>query len=404
MSEKATSSSYRPTPLVIDGNLKATDTSGEAEVILTAKASNAPQPRLGKELNTFLENWRKDVPESIEVEPEISSIPKQSNPEALLAASVQKVDSPQAPYTPAKTPAKTPVSTVSKTSKTPVKMPAKSVPRGGPSKGSLTPSASQSLKPQHTGQSVASTTTSSRKIITKTPATPKTPVRTDAGAKTPTSTRSKTPSLFAPTAASLAKSRSAHPPVPPPVKKATLTSDTMERLVKPTAASLSKAKSASTTSSFKSPPRTSISKSKPSSTPSKASPRVNKDSAIPKAADGPTIAATVAGVGLAAAVIDAIDAHKGAQAPAEGITNGHNDVLVVEETKTANERCAEEPEQSYENDTNPIKSKGQDESTNDIDTFTVKNNLEDIVNLLETAPVIKPSTEEIPDEENERTG
>ncbi|KAG8213215.1 hypothetical protein J3R82DRAFT_11680 [Butyriboletus roseoflavus] len=56
--------------------------------------------------------------------------------------------------------------------------------------------------------------------------------------------RPKTPSsgLFAPTAASLARSRNAPPPPPPPVKKATLSSDAAERLSKPTAASLSKAR------------------------------------------------------------------------------------------------------------------------------------------------------------------
>ncbi|OAX37611.1 hypothetical protein K503DRAFT_771312 [Rhizopogon vinicolor AM-OR11-026] len=56
--------------------------------------------------------------------------------------------------------------------------------------------------------------------------------------------RPKTPSsgLFAPTAASLARSRNALPPAPPPVKKATLSSSAAERLSKPTAASMSKAR------------------------------------------------------------------------------------------------------------------------------------------------------------------
>jgi hypothetical protein len=395
--EKATSTSYRLTPLAINVDLATTkqDTSGEAEVPPTAKAPTAPQPRLGQEFNTFLENWRKDLPETTEIEPE-ASIPKPADKQAIpTVASVPKVDSPQAPYTPAKISVKAPVPTTSKTSKTPAKTPAKSVPRGAPPKQSLTPSVSQPLKPQHTGQSVASTTTSTRKVISKMPATPKTPARTDAGVKTPTSTRSKTPSLFAPTAASLARSRNTPLP-PPPVKKTTLSSGAMERLVKPTAASLSKAKSTAPSSfTLKSPPRTSITKAKPPSTPSKVSPKVKKDPAVPEVADETTIATTVH---VAAAVIDTLDASEEVKAPAESIVNGRNDVPTVEEPERVIEQSVEEPEQSHENTPDPSQSEEHEES---IHTTAAKVDLEDIVNFLETAPVIKPTEEirEIPDEE-----
>ncbi|KAI6037676.1 hypothetical protein EDC04DRAFT_2701515 [Pisolithus marmoratus] len=104
---------------------------------------------------------------------------------------------------------------------------------------------SQPLKPQHTGQSVASNTSLSRtprptpKSIPFTPSRPKTPAIQSRGTPRP-----KTPAAgpFAPTAASLARSRNTQPPVPPPVKQVASSSSVSERFTKPTAASLSKAR------------------------------------------------------------------------------------------------------------------------------------------------------------------
>ena len=114
-----------------------------------------------------------------------------------------------------------------------------------PLKTSLQASVSQPLKPQHTGHSVMSNPSTTRHARPVPRTAPSTPSRPKASA-TPQQaiTRPKTPSsgLFAPTAASLARSRNAPPPPPPPVKKVTLSSDAAERLSKPTAASLSKAR------------------------------------------------------------------------------------------------------------------------------------------------------------------
>lgn len=130
------------------------------------------------------------------------------------------------------------------------------------------------------------------------------------------------------------------------------------------------------------------------------SPKVKKDPAVPKVADGTTITATtVAGTHVAAVVTDAFDASEEVKAPAEIIVNGHIDVPTVEEPERVIEQFVEEPEQSHENTSDPSKSEEHEES---IHTTAAKVDLEDIVNLLETAPAIKPSTDEIreiPDEE-----
>ncbi|KAI5985994.1 hypothetical protein EDD15DRAFT_1613961 [Pisolithus albus] len=105
------------------------------------------------------------------------------------------------------------------------------------------PSTSQPIRPQHTGQSVASnaslprTPRSAPKSVSLTPSRPKTPATQSRG-----TTRPKTPGAgpFAPTAASLARSRNTHHPVPPPVKQVASSSSATERFTKPTAASLSK--------------------------------------------------------------------------------------------------------------------------------------------------------------------
>lgn len=124
-----------------------------------------------------------------------------------------------------------------------VRSPATKSSSSPPSKTSLQSSVSQPLRPQHTGHSVTSnpsTTRQSRSVPRTAPSTPSRP-KSSSGQH---QGRPKTPSsgLFAPTAASLARSRNAPPPPPPPVKKATLSSDAAERLSKPTAASLSKAR------------------------------------------------------------------------------------------------------------------------------------------------------------------
>ncbi|KAG1791755.1 uncharacterized protein HD556DRAFT_1384711 [Suillus plorans] len=122
-----------------------------------------------------------------------------------------------------------------------VKSPVKSPP-----KSSLSTSISQPIKPQHTGQSATSNTSTVRSTPKSVPkSTPVTPSRPKTPAvHTTNASRPKTPSsgLFAPTAASLARSRNVPLPAPPPVKKATLSSSAAERLSKPTAASMSKAR------------------------------------------------------------------------------------------------------------------------------------------------------------------
>lgn len=122
--------------------------------------------------------------------------------------------------------------------------PAKSSVKPAPPKSSL-PSTSQPLRPQHTGQSVASNVSLPRtprptpKFVSLTPSRPKTPATQPRG-----TTRPKTPAAgpFAPTAASLSRSRNTHHPVPPPVKQVASSSSATERFTKPTAASLSKAR------------------------------------------------------------------------------------------------------------------------------------------------------------------
>ncbi|KAF8638290.1 hypothetical protein AX17_002310 [Amanita inopinata Kibby_2008] len=116
------------------------------------------------------------------------------------------------------------------------------VPR--PSMGSST---MQPLRPQHSGMSTTSTAAAKKQIskfTTTTPAQAKTPARSVAALAGSPYTRPKTPSsgLFAPTAASLAKSRNAQMPPVTPAKKITLSPSASDRLSKPTAASLSKAR------------------------------------------------------------------------------------------------------------------------------------------------------------------
>lgn len=415
----------------------------DAEIPLTAKALSASQRQAQAEPNSFLENWRKDVPAaSAEMEPEptpiVTEVPleKAAGQATPTAASVQKFGAPTTPRTPAsKTPAtRPPASGSSRTSaassaKTPAKTPLKSPAP----KQSLTPSVSQPLRPQHTGQSVASSTTG-RRPVTKTPTTParaKTPSRPEAAsrAKTPTSARPKTPStgLFAPTAASLARSRNAAPQLPTPVKKATLSTSSMDRLSKPTAASLLKARSSAgpATTTSRSPaasPRVSGVKPK---APSSPPPKANKELVAPKAAAGATVAAAVASIGAAAV---ALEAENQEVDHVETLENGHEEAHEAhEETIEPPEEVHDQPEstelgpsttaepeaEEVEDDAPTPRSQSpahEVEATHDeipsqeavvTAAHNGKDDLEDIVNLLETVSITKPlvdTTTEIPDD------
>ncbi|KAH9481419.1 hypothetical protein JR316_0005945 [Psilocybe cubensis] len=307
------------------------DAAEEPEVPLTAKALNASQRQSKTEPNTFLENWRKDIPAQVELEPEApipATISMESQVEATtpIPSASQKLNTPTTPRTSniskattrvpvTKTPStKTPPSSSGKALAVSSKIPAKTPLKPSVSKQPATPSIAQPLKPQHTGQSVASNATT-RRPTNKAPVTPvsKTPSRPEAAsrAKTPTSSRPKTPStgLFAPTAASLARSRNAAPQVPAPPKKTTISSSSVDRLSKPTAASKARIaaavvpapapKSGGTTT-----PRQSTSgkaKSTPASSPSK----VKKAPTIKPAATASAVVASVAAVGLAATSAEA---------------------------------------------------------------------------------------------------
>lgn len=163
-------------------------------------------------------------------EPQPSSPPRAAAPlpaesPTRLRQSTKPLAKKTMPITPTKTPART------STTKPPP-----------PSYFNPPPSTMKPLKPQLTGQSTTSTTSTVRAKSRVGMSAPSTPSRS----KTPSAVaRPKTPSgLYAPTAASLAKARNA-PPVPTPTRKATTSAQAnavLERLSKPTAASASKAR------------------------------------------------------------------------------------------------------------------------------------------------------------------
>ncbi|CAA7267172.1 unnamed protein product [Cyclocybe aegerita] len=426
----------------------------EPEVPLTAKALNASLRQVQQEPNTFLENWRKDLPSSTtEMEPAgaapaASDSEKPSSVATPTTASVQKFVSPATPRTPA---AKTPT-TKSAASKTSAPASSRAPPPAAsktPAKPAIKPSAPklsssvstpQPLKPQHTGHSMASTTTA-RKTVPKTPITPraKTPAQAVSRSKTPTSvTRPKTPSsgLFAPTAASLARSRNAPVPVSTPVKKTTLSSGAMDRLSKPTAASLSKRATPVTPASSSRPaaasPRASVIKPRVSSTGSKA----KKDSFVPKAATGAAVAATVATVGAAVAVLDEDEQAKEASY-GESVENGHGEDAITESAGSVQDVAEEAYETQQEEEESSVVSLGPEDPPIDAASVSSEDNeatplspspppaeeaiaedanrepvqepkddLEDIVNLLESVsikPPVPPDMSdgilEIPDED-----
>ena len=423
----ATAAHSRLLPLTINSESAAAkkETSDESDVPLTAKALNASHPQVQEELNTYLENWRKDLPKPVEMEPE-SVTPRPVSPANPPApAPAQKVPVPKTPRTPAtKTPAiKLPTSASSKSSIASAKS-TETLQKTVTSKQSLTPPTAQPLKPQQTGQSVVSTTSVARRTTSKAPTTPKTPARTESGTKTPTPSRSS--GLFAPTAASLARARNT-PPMPPlPVKKTTLSSDAMERLSKPTAASLSKAKSmapAPAAPSPKSSPRMTVAKSKPTTATSttKVPLKGKKEPAVPSAASEDVIAATASSVALATAASELV------QEPEQATTvdgNGHINEPAVEAEDPApapaesnaepkEVECGETADPDVPHVDIPASpTPPQDDAevhpeiTNGIEAAATKDvgtDLEDIVNLLEGIPVARPTTDEIleiPDEED----
>ncbi|KAK0446473.1 uncharacterized protein EV420DRAFT_1648153 [Desarmillaria tabescens] len=128
----------------------------------------------------------------------------------------------------------------------------------------------------------------------------KTPPRSTAS----TTPRARTPStvrpgsgLFAPTAASLARARDAQAPAPTPKKKTVLSSAVADRLNKPTAASASKARTPAVVPSRGKPATRGVMKPK---LPSSGSPRVVKKDGVKGAAAGAAavvaVAAAVEGV------------------------------------------------------------------------------------------------------------
>ncbi|KIK10161.1 hypothetical protein K443DRAFT_670788 [Laccaria amethystina LaAM-08-1] len=315
-------------------------------------------------------------------------------------------------------------------SKTPVKSP-------GP-KQSLASATIQPLKPQHTGQSVTSTT-SVRKAVTKPPIpstpsrskTPSKPVSSIAYSKSSTSPP-KTPStgLFAPTAASLARSRNAQPQLPTPTKKPTLSSSSADRLSKPTAASLSKARTPPTASPA------SVARSPPS----------NRNALKPKVAASATKEMPTSNAEVDSAIVAIAEPrepdnnageHNKDEQTHEVVVDAASHADPVEDTSAVFSGSAidlsiqvgepHEPEGEFcdggESNQSPVLSSldtndtlvdtEEDEKTEELDSFkSTGTDIEDIVNLLETnalsklhsetaasVPNIPDEVHDIPDEE-----
>ncbi|KAH7884611.1 hypothetical protein F5I97DRAFT_1968625 [Phlebopus sp. FC_14] len=227
---------------------------------------------------TFSSPSSSSVPQSPAMSPE----PTTDTPLPLDVGTAAPSEPPKSPspkprsstgrLTPSSGMRRTPMSPAKSRPSTASNSPAKSLAKSPPSKTSFPSSNSHPLRPQHTGTSVASSASTARapraapKAVPSTPSRPKTPAVHPQGVSRP-----KTPSsgLFAPTAASLARSRNAPPPPPPPVKKTALSSSAAERLSKPTAASLSKVRTPAPP--VPSPAR--VTKSASTSTTSGATPR-----------------------------------------------------------------------------------------------------------------------------------
>ena len=324
---------------------------------------------------SFLENWRKDIPlVPAEMAPGPESTSPELTPEVLTpslptptAASMQRFENPVTPRTP------TAVFKTSGSKTTPPvsKALTKGMTKSPAPKQSLSSSTTQPLRSQHTGQSAVSTASIRRPTVKPAPATPKTGPRLDTSrSKTPTSTLSKTPSsgLFAPTAASLARSRNAPLQLPTPTKKLTLSSSSVDRLSKPTAASLSKAR----------PPAiaASTSTSRPTVAKTKATAK-DKVPIIQKPATRTAASHDRNGSGvIPAATEDNADSTLVSSLPAVP-----KEETVIKET--------------HEDSTSGVSA--FEPVANHLEEHKPTDELEDIVNLLESAPLAKSESVIIPD-------
>lgn len=314
------------------------------------------------------------------------------------------------------------------------KTPARTAPRAS----THHPPIAQPLKPQHTGPAALP---SVRKVTPKTVTAPTTPARSKTPSrpvssaasrpKTPSSTRSKTPSsgLFAPTAASLARARSAQPLPPTPSKKATLSSTVAERLSKPTAASLSRARSPTAVpargGAKASPARggaapRGAAKPRPSATTTRV--KGNAAAAAKTSVAAAATAASAVNVGIVAVTDeslsqgnghlddDAVDSHDEALPD-----TSHSDVDTEAKenqaghaTEAAEIFVAKSPEPVAEPESDvPEEQQGTpsiDERRDEVKSRVPRDDIEDMVNLLESAPISKPrpdSIYSIPDEVSE---
>ena len=403
------------TPVNTQANKGESLTQPELEVPLTTKAL---QRRTAEAPSSFLENWRKDIPlVPAEMAPEPDPTSTELTVEELAsslptptAASIKKFGNPIAPTTTSafKTSTK---SSLAASKATPAVSKGSIVTKSPAPKQSLSSSTTQPLRSQHTGQSVASTISTRKSTVKPTPTTPsqsKTGPRSDASrVKTPTSSRSKTPStgLFAPTAASLARSRNAPPQLPTPTKKPTLSTSSMDRLSKPTAASLSKARppavAASTSTSRPTVVKTKAApttpKPKESAAQAVAAPDQNGSGTIPAVPEDNVTEAEVPLVPETAEVLadEGTPVEDTEPTLVSSLSTPPIETTVVEETN--------------EDSTSGVSA--SDPVANHLEEHKPTDELEDIVNLLESAPLAKsePATIipdiipddmlEIPDEE-----
>ena len=228
------------------------------------------------------------------------------------------------------------------------------------------------------------------------PVTPqsKTGPRSDASrAKTPTSSRSKTPSsgLFAPTAASLARSRNAPIPAPTPTKKSTLSSSSMDRLSKPTAASLLKAR----------PPAIAVSTStsRPTAAKTKAAPTAPKDNSIAQKPAAQVVAASDQnGTGAIPAATD----DNVIEAKVPPVPDTTEEVVLIDEGALSEDADPTLVSSSPAAKKEAVVDVPHEDITSSVSASepVPKDGLEDIVNLLESAPLAKaePATIPLPDD------
>ena len=389
------------TPRQVKQGESLSQTRLEAPLTTTALEKQTPEAP-----DSFLENWRKDIsstsaemaPESDPTSPELTiGIPTPSLP-TPTAASMPKFGNPTSPHTPPT--ASTKPASKATVSKAPTKGITKITKSPAP-KQSLSSPTTQPLRPQLTGQSVASTTSTRRSTAKPAPVTPqsKTGPRSDASrAKTPTSSRSKTPStgLFAPTAASLARSRNAPLPNPTPTRKSTLSSSSMDRLSKPTAASLSKARSPAIAAS-PSTSRTTAAKTKVAPTTPKDRSITQKPAAQIVAAPHQNGADTIP----SATEVNVIDAN------APPVPDVIEEVVLIDEgalsedvdpTLVSSSPAAPKEEAVVEAPHEDVKSGvSVSEPSIPLEEHKLTDDLEDIVNLLESAPLAKSEPATIPD-------